>query len=36
MNNISCKNVYLTEDENKRIENFNTIWIDIINLILKH
>lgn len=31
MNNIICKNIYVSKDENIRKKNFNEIWQIIVN-----
>ena len=36
MDKVICKNVYVTQDEIKKRENFNKIWIRVVNLILKY
>ena len=36
MDNVDCKNVYITKDEDERKKEFNNIWIKIVNLILKN
>jgi len=36
MENVVCKNVYITKEETERKKEFNDIWIKTINLILKN